>query len=497
MGGDVLAIDEGLARRLKALACTGPIHDLDARKSRLDFAEASVYAMAEIAFQILDQVAIAMDFDRGAGPEQVIARVRPFVAAQAPDRTTAEHEQVARWVLDNLINVGSVDRGFQVFYGTMADGRYRRLTFSFKLLVELVGADGEVYLRASDEAINVLIGALDTDVESAQIAAEIKLQNLINRGKLADAQAAALQARYTTIQYAEQLRRRLDATRRDVRSVDWEQEMPELIATALAHVEARYRQETAILATIRSVRNEAVEPERKRKAATVVEIVEIVEECMRRHTQLQTRLLDAGGLFRTEQDRQQFSGPPLRATVDLFGQLLAPTLDLPVADAEKPTGEFFRAGTGLRLPVVPRLLDMVELLLRPAPDRTDLGESLPEPELEPLPDPEVFTAEQWRWAEELLDVSEVPRRLSGLLADARAAEAELPRLVMLLALHAVSPEVGTARRQGDDRILIAVDDGTRLDDEGFGGADLLVGVARISGHDAAHADSGLASEGAA
>jgi hypothetical protein len=494
MGEDILAIDEGLARRLKALACTGPIHDLDARKSRLDFAEASVYAMAEIAFQILDQVAVAMDFDRGAGPDQVIARVRSFVAAQAPGRPASEHEQVARWVLDNLINVGSVDRGFQVFYGTIADGRYLRRTFSFKLLVELAGADGEVYLRASDEAINVLIGALDTDVESAQIAAEIKLDNLIRRGKLADAQAAALQARYITIQYAEQLRRRLDATRRDVRSVDWEHEVPELIATALAHVEARYSQETAILATIRAVRDEAVEQERKRKAA---EVVEIVEECMRRHTQLQARLLDAGGLFRAEQDRQQFSGPPLRATVDLFGQLLTPTLGLPVSDAVKPTGEFFRAGTGLRLPVVPRLLDMVELLLRPAPERTDLGEGLPEPELEPLPDPEVFTAEQWRRAEELLDVAEVPRRLSGLLADARVVDAELPMLVMLRALHAVSPEVGTARRQGDGRILIAVDDGTRLDDEGFGGADLLVGVAGISSGAQVGEDAHLVAEGAA
>lgn len=46
------------------------------------------------------------------------------------------------------------------------------------------GPDGEVYLWVTDEAINVLVGALDTDVESAQIAAEIKLANLIQRGRL-------------------------------------------------------------------------------------------------------------------------------------------------------------------------------------------------------------------------------------------------------------------------------------------------------------------------
>ena len=46
--------DDGLARCLKALACTAPLHDLDARKVRLDWA-AAVYQMAEVAFQILDQ----------------------------------------------------------------------------------------------------------------------------------------------------------------------------------------------------------------------------------------------------------------------------------------------------------------------------------------------------------------------------------------------------------------------------------------------------------
>ena len=65
---------------------------------------------------------------------------------------------------------------------------------------------------------------------------QIKLRNLINRGKLADAQAAAQQARYATIQYAEQLRRRLEATRRDVRSVDWEREVPELVRVWFALV---------------------------------------------------------------------------------------------------------------------------------------------------------------------------------------------------------------------------------------------------------------------
>jgi hypothetical protein len=134
-----------------------------------------------------------------------LIRFLPFIAAQAPERDRAEHARVAQWVLDNLINVGSAERGFRALHGTFGEsGSYERRVFDFKLLVELVSPEGEIYLRASDEAINVLVGALDTDVESAQIAAEVN-------------------------QYAETLRRKLDATRRDVRAVDWEREVPDLI----------------------------------------------------------------------------------------------------------------------------------------------------------------------------------------------------------------------------------------------------------------------------
>jgi hypothetical protein len=266
-------------------------------------------------------------------------------------------------------------------------------------------------LRASDEAINVLVGALDTDVESAQIATEVKLENLIRRGRLSDAQLAAQQARYRTVQYGETLRRKLEATRRDVRAVDWEREVPDLIDEALTHIEERYRYENAILTNITQTRDDAEDPLRKRKAA---ELVEIVSDCIRRHTQLQARLQEAGGTFRAEQDRQQFSGQAQRAVIDLFGHLLVPALDLPVAQAVAPVAVFFGAVSGLAPPRLPRLLRLVEQLLAPPQDRGHLLGDVPEPDLAQLPDPDVFSEEQWDQASELLELDEVPRRLSVL-----------------------------------------------------------------------------------
>ncbi|MGW8555288.1 hypothetical protein [Streptomyces tubercidicus] len=471
------AADEGLARRLRALACTAPLHDLDARKANLA-GEYGVYAMAEVALAVIDLVTLNMDFDTGADHEEIVAKVLPRVAAQAPRRPTGEHERVARWVLENLINVGSVDRGFRAVYGTFTtEGEYVRRDYDFKLIEEVPGAGGSVYLRATDEAVNVLVGALDTDVTSAQIAAEVKLEVLINRGRLADAQLAAEQARYRTVQYAETLRRTLDATRRNVRAVDWLQTVPDMITEALDHVADRYRHENAILTNIRKARDETEEPEHKRRAA---ELVDIVKDCIRRHTQLQSRLLEAGPLFRAEQDRQAFATPVARSGLDLYGQLVAPLLPLPAEQAIRVTDAFFAKGTGLRTPTAARIGDLVEMLLTPPMEREHLGAEMPEPDLVATPDDSRFSEAQLDAAMALLDLpADAPRRLSGLLAEARRSDPELPYLVALLAVHAASPPVGTAYRQGEPQLLFAVDDGTELIDPEFGGADLIVGKALL------------------
>ncbi len=470
--------DEGVARRLKALACTAPLHDLDARKGRLDW-DATGYQMAEIGLQAIDQVTLAMDFDHGADHAEVVRRLLPFVGAQVPGAPRSEYVRVAQWVIDNLINVGSIDRGFAVEYGTTDDdGRYVRRRFDFKLLVEVAAPDGGIYLRASDEAINVLVGALDTDVESAQEAAETKLETLIVRGRLGDARLAAEQARYRTVQYAESLRRKLEATRRDVRSVDWLDAVPQLLDEALTHIESRYRAETMIKANIADARDEATEPGRRRQAA---ELVTVVDDCIQRHTQLQARLQEAGASFRAEQDRQQFSGKPKRAAVDVFGQLLRPSLALTVEAAHDPVTGYFGAGAGVRNPSVPSLGGLVETLLTPPSDRDPFGAEVPEPELAPQPR-ERFGVGTWAAADAVLPADvEHPVRLSAALAAARAAGADLPQLVALRAMHAVGTAVATARTQGDPSVLVAVDDGTVLDDPEFGGADLLLARAGVQG----------------
>lgn len=466
---------------MKALAFTAPLHELDAHKGRLDWADASVYHMAEIALAILDQVALTMDFDYGADRLIVLDRVMPFVRIQAPGRGREEHERVATWVLEKLINVGTIDRLFRLVYGEIDhEGVYRRRDFDFRLLEERSSRDGRVGLRASDGAINVLVGALDTDVESAQVAAEVKLQNLIQRGLLTDARLAAQQARYRTIQYGETIRRRLDATRRDVRIVDWNREIPELLDSAFSHIEQRFVMEEAILRTITIARDESVDEDHKRQAAN---LVEIVRDCMRRHTQLQSRLQSARAVFREEQDRQQFSGRPQRATFNLFGQLLSPLLALPVPRALGPLEKFFGAASGLEAPDVLSLAGLVDMLLRPRPQRDGTAGPVHRPDLSPRPDPVRFDESLWAEADRLLDLAGTERTLGQLLTEAAMIHPELPRLVALRAHRAVAPNLGEARRHARSRVLVAAPTGGLLPADhpgGVHGDDLVVSTAAIT-----------------
>ena len=107
----------GFDQRVKALATTAPLHDMDARKAMVQTADYSVYQMAELALHAIDLVTIAMDFDTGAHPEAVHADLTARVATQCPERPTGEHARVAGWVIENLLNVGSLDRGFRTVYG--------------------------------------------------------------------------------------------------------------------------------------------------------------------------------------------------------------------------------------------------------------------------------------------------------------------------------------------------------------------------------------------
>lgn len=485
--------DDGLVRRVKALACTAPLQALEDNKGSLGRVDARPYHMVELALHTIDQVAMAMDFDRGAEHAKVIEQVSHFAAVQVPEQRGHEHRAVAEWVLHKLINIGTLDRGFTWTYGRVdGEGAYSRYDFDFKLLVEHSTSDGQVYLRVTDEAINVLVGALDTDVESAQVAAEHKLEHLITRGRLDDAKLAAEQARYRTVQYGEYLRQYLDATRRDVRTVDWEQQVPTLLEEALEHIEARYRHESAILTNITEHRDGARDARKKQQAAG---LVDIVRDCIHRHMQLQTRLQGAGALFREEQDRQQFSGPPQRAAVDVFNQLLVPLLGMPVGVAVAPVTDFFRFGVAPAPPAVTSLNTLVGRLLTVRSDDSVYAGAVPVPDVRRDGDAPRFSEADEHIAGKLIDLAvDETWPLSALLSEARDYGPMVERLVLHDAVHAFSPALSEAMLRGDSSVLIAVPAVGELDSPSVGGDELLISRVRLKAPEGEWDDDGSRDE---
>jgi hypothetical protein len=444
------------------MACTVPLHHLEAGKARVRDGAFNAYTVWGLAFVAIDTVTVQMDFDRGAEHESVIDAMLPYAGRQAPDRDNAEHREVCKWVLDELIGTSS-QREFTVEYGDW-NGEYVRRSFGFQLLVERQARDGSVYLRATDAAINVLVGALDTDVESAQAAAEAKLENLVRRGKLSEAQYAARQARYRTIQLGELIRQDLTATKRNLATVDWAGEVSPRLDGALAHIGERLEAERRIADNIRETRDRAEQSEKRAQAAA---LIELLDECQNRHMVLQRKLMEARHVFLSEQERQVFAPPASVRLRDIAAELLLPTLAVSLTDAEPLVVRFFERVLGPRPERIGRLATMVGQLLMPPRERDELGAEIAEPELYELTLFEAFPQPVREAATAVLDdVKSQPTRLSVLLAAALDDSPATAHLVALLALHAFSPAIESHLRVGDESpLLLAWSDGKPLPSE--------------------------------
>jgi hypothetical protein len=466
----------GLATRIRAIAVADPVLDLERRKNMLE-RDWGDYQFEELALTAIDTVTLRMDFEDGALQEDVIAAVARIAALQVPRLDKREHEAAAAWILNGLINVGSVDRGFEHVYGTVVDGEYRQKVFQFKLIKEVPGPDGRPRLRASNEAIAVLVGAVDVDIASEQVAADAKLDALVRRGRLADAYQAAEMALRRTVQYSEFIRDRLEVMRRDIRVVQWTRDLAGIQQEALEHIEERIRAENAIKTNLlRIVENTGEDA----GAAQATALIEILEECLRRHALLQARLQEVGAVFRAEQDRQVFVPPPSRSFVDVFGQLLSPVLELSVADAGPLLEGFVRRSAGLARPRAIYLPDLVIDLLRPPLDRDGEDDLVIEPDLEEPMETPRFGPDQYAAVERILaQVAADGSRLGLLLGETRAPgegtgpQRDTDRLLALKVL-----ELFGVSRTGDDLDpappVSAWADGAVLEDARLAGDDLLV-----------------------
>jgi hypothetical protein len=456
--------DESRARRVRALLCTAPLHELHAGRAQRGgiFPDLDCY---DLALGAIDFVVDKMGFDTGADPEQVVFHIFDEICGWVPDADTDEAEAAARAINEVLIRP---QRGSY----SDADDPTRR-PFDFALLREAPAPEG-IRVLATDEAINVLVGALDTDIASAVSAADAKLESLIARRRFGEAEYAAREARTRSIQYMAEVRRILADTRLDVRRAGWGEMVPDRLTEIVTHLSAQTEVERRILDAMREARDTT---DRDDLADNAQRLIDVVSDCLNRHRDLHNRVLEATEAFFTEHARQAFQPRTSLRAVDIYDELFVPAIAGTVGDVAAGIEAFASASWGL---ADLRLADMsrtLEMLLADPKVIEGLGEELPDDELGGDNDPRRYPGEAWQATTEALDAVTVPTRLSELLTPLRAAGEDglvAADLLSLRTLKATDPDLEELRRH-TSRILAAADDGETLTDDDLAGADLLVG----------------------
>ena len=472
------SLDESFLRRIRSLARTAPLHELEAGKV-MRAGDWSAYDLRALCLAAIDTTIEHMGLEYGAPAETIVRTLADVAARSAPERPAEEHQRVATAVLEGLLNERDRRQAFTVSYADPTDEGNRHV-LAFHLLREIEATNGTIVVRATTEAINLFVGALDLDVEDAQAAAEAVLRSQLARGRLDQAVSTAREARIRSIQFAEKIRSILDATRRDIRQVDWHNEVPQMLAEALAHLSERLEVEHELIRTT----DDTLDRADPTKAHRVAELVELLRDCRNRHWRLHNELIRARGVFLDEQQRQVFAPAVVLPLPDPEGELLMPLLAADRATAMEPLAAFFRAAVGAEPPAVMRLTTLLSSLLQPRREHGPDGLEVYDLELEQAPVNLMRFSEEDRLTVQGLisRAASTPLRLSRLLQSAREHGPGVPDLIALVALRQFAPEAGDkAGDTPDDHDLaaaglISIDDGTPLADPGFGGADLLVSV---------------------
>jgi hypothetical protein len=469
--------DESITRRRRALAPIQVLTDIERTKSSLDGDHWDRYDLFTIALAVIDQVALAMGISAGRTWEEALDYAAGEAARQAPGADHAEWNSVAERVVVSLV---TTDVEVAKYVAHTPQGP-TWLNQRFRLLyLHPVGSDGVEHLRASEQAINIFVEALDLDIEAAQIANEAQLNALIARGAVESAVQIAQHARYRSIQYQERIRRIIADTLIDPDVHDWVGEVPALLDAALRHVKERLDAESALLDAVADRRTEIDDPT---KLAATNQLIEILRECRRRHDELHHHLIGARSRLREALD-DRFSQPPRSVRrVDVGSDLLAPYLARTTACAAHVADRMLATVGGMSVRWWPSLTTLTSELCAP-PRTSEPGEEFEPPTIDPMDEPE-----WWEPYEDTVDtvfasITE-PITLSQLLAraehiastvddqDQEPLDHHLLASAMVHAAHRAWA-AHLAGRSAGDRVVIAVTTGRVLDTGDVRADDLLL-----------------------
>lgn len=460
-----------LGRQVRTLLITNVINKLDENKHRNPYWQPYDFRVLQLRTirLVVDNMGL---LDDGIRTGDVIERVADWAGKMAPDRTPAEHTEVAREVINWLLASDSADTFTPQFIEYDSEGAlFWQTDFRVEILRAIQDPRGEIVLRASSEAINLLLHVLSEDIADAQRAEERLLNDYIEKGRYDLAMGQARRALLRSKQYAEETRQWLAAAQQDVSSLDLPA-VRQKYDRALAHIKERLADEDEMSERIEKKSQEV--PDSERLEVAVVEVRRLIRQCYDRHTTLHKLLLKVGPTLRREQENQLFAR---RVSIRTgMRDILLRMLQEPLTDLVAKDG-FFRAVVG---PVAPPVMEVWQL----ANDLIAAGREI-SVEISDFEEPDLvegsaisrFPAEAALAARKALATSLAePRRLSDLLEDARRFAPGCPELSAELTRLLVLQEYAPETREGEPTAgLLADFDGKPLCDSAYYGDDLLIG----------------------
>lgn len=497
---------ENLFRRWKTLQLVEPIYTLTSRGAPRAGIDQDRYDLKSLALAAIDFVVAkqASFDDHSATINRLDDHVRELARAMYPDDPQRDWVRAASAVLDMLLNDGQAHR-FEWRPPNGGDPQPWR----FRLL-RMVDSGNGTTVAATDEAIMLYLQALDVDLADREMATKLMLSRQMEAREFDRARRSAVEARRYAEGVATQLRERLDDTRRDIRSVDWDTDMPERLAEAHAKVTEQIDLDAHIIALAQA----GVDADDPDAAVACRAVLTEIHRSQDVHLRLEREIQRAVPVYLDAQERQRLRPRGLAALVDLSADLLEPLVAADASSALACGNDLARAGAGVRIPAQFCIDDVLNLALRPLTEREltervlEVPEDLVDADDDNIPDGVAVAA-----ADILATATrDRPARLSDLLAAARTADATccddaaggdeqddhgtrarrdrpgVADIVWAAGLWAWLSTTGTPTADEDDDTLprntalagvlaglVALDDGARLDPAcGYDGADLVV-----------------------
>lgn len=476
-----------MARRMQSLVIGYPIFDMVSRGGSGHHPHWAKQNFTFLALQVFDAVfaRMAPGSGRGATRDQIINDLEPYIKDADPDLSFEQIVELVDFVLNTLMNDG---RGsFQEECVWVEESKHARpYTFKFALLKSYHDPDTDQFvIRASGELIHLYLRMLDQPVEDEQLANLFILQEQVRRGRIDRARHEAERTMLLSLEYERGIDDILRTVRRDVRGVDWVDDVTPKLEEAHQHVQRLIRDQGRVLSELKDELNRN---EDAAKIRVIHELIALLDQCQRRHMVLEKRILSAGPTFLEEQSFQRFRSMARSPMPDLSQQVFHPALSLQVPFFRPMLRDLYRTALG---PRIHRMLDLevfIEKVLRedaifePREDDEAHDERMP---VNPLFDPLHDEIEE-KIARILVRISDRPIRLSKILEIARmdnmdSHEQNLLGVTILHSYHARSDLLG----------LTVSKDGQMLDDPEFIGDDLLIHRTPPEAADAPESNQGV------